>query len=57
MIPVGGNGTFNLPIPSGQGNPTLLGLTFYMQVAEFDFSAGWIGTFTTNALACTIGEA
>jgi len=52
--------------PSGSGihsyqipitiTPTLPGLAFHLQVAELDLSAGWIGTYTTNALTCTIGS-
>lgn len=36
-------------------DPTLPGLTFYMQAAELDFSSGWVGTYSTNALTCTVG--
>jgi hypothetical protein len=44
---------FQLPIAN---NPALAGMVFYLQVAELDFSAGWVGTYTTNALRCTIGS-
>ncbi|MCU0862849.1 MAG: WD40 repeat domain-containing protein [Planctomycetes bacterium] len=44
--------TFQLPMAI---QPTAPGVKLYMQVAELDFSSGWVGTWTTNALACTIG--
>lgn len=56
MVPVGGQGTFSVWIPSGTTNPSLPGLRFFVQAAELDFTgSGWIGTYTTNALDCTIG--
>lgn len=52
--PFGASGqSFAVPIPTAAGLP---GLTFYMQVAELDFGSGWIGTYTSNALACTMGD-
>jgi hypothetical protein len=36
--------------------PVLPGSTFYAQFAELDFTAGWVGTYTSNALSCTIGS-
>ena len=55
LIPVAGAAQFFLSLPSAQIDPTLPGLNFYLQVAELDFSAGWVGTYTTNSLACEIG--
>lgn len=55
LVPSGGAAAFTLTLPSAQVDPTLPGLAFYVQVAELDFSAGWVGTYATNALACTIG--
>lgn len=56
LLPAAGTVHWSLPIGSLPANPTLPGRTFYLQVAELDLSAGWIGTYTTNGLACTIGS-
>ncbi len=55
LFPSGGAATFSLPLPDAAAVPALVGLTFYVQVAELDFSAGWIGTYTSNGVACVIG--
>jgi hypothetical protein len=55
LIPVAGAATYALALSSAAVDPTLPGLTFYLQVAELDFSAGWVGTYATNGLTCTIG--
>lgn len=47
-----GEQSFQLPITI---TPTMPGLAFHMQVAELDLGAGWVGTYTTNALTCTFG--
>lgn len=56
LIPIAGTAQFFLSLPSAQVDPTLPGLDFYLQIAELDFSAGWVGTYTTNSLACEIGS-
>ena len=55
LVPSAGAATFSLDLGDLALDPTLQGLPFYSQVLELDFSAGWIGTFATNGLACTIG--
>ena len=55
LIPAGGVATYNLPLPDLVVDPTLAGLVFYLQVVELDFPAGWVGTYGTNALTCTVG--
>jgi hypothetical protein len=55
LIPVAGSATYSLPLSTAEVDPSLPGLVFYLQVAELDFSAGWIGTYTTNGLTCTVG--
>lgn len=44
-----------LPLAPVQIDPTLPGVTFYLQIAEIEFSAGWVGTCPTNGLTCTAG--
>jgi hypothetical protein len=56
LVPVAGVATWSLPLAPIQLDPTLPGLTFYLQVADLDFSAGWVGTNTTNGLTCTVGS-
>lgn len=56
LIPVAGTAVYSLPLPSAQIDPTLPGLPFFVQVAELDFSAGWVGTYATNSVACVIGS-
>jgi hypothetical protein len=56
LIPVAGTAVFTLSMPSAQVDPTLPGLLFYTQIAELDFSAGWVGTYATNSVACVIGS-
>lgn len=55
LFPSGGAATWTMPLPDASLIPTLIGVTFYVQVAELDFSAGWIGTYASNGVACTIG--
>ncbi len=55
LIPIAGTAVYTLPLPSAQVDPTLPGLAFYVQVAELDFSAGWVATYATNSVACVIG--
>lgn len=47
-----GTRVFQVPIAIA---PTAPGLAFYLQAAELDLNAGWVGTYTTNALTCTVG--
>lgn len=56
LIPIAGTAVYTLPLPSAQVDPTLPGLAFYVQIAELDFSAGWVGTYATNSVACVIGS-
>jgi len=53
--PAAGVATWALPLAPVQIDPTLPGVTFYLQLADLDFSAGWIGTHLTNGLMCTAG--
>lgn len=46
---------YQLPLLDISVDPSGPGLDFFMQVLELDFSAGWIGTYGTNALHCEIG--
>jgi hypothetical protein len=55
LVPVAGTANWTLPLAPVQIDPTLPGVTFHLQVAELDFSAGWVGTYSTNALTCTVG--
>jgi len=55
LIPVAGAAAFSLDFGDLALDPTLQDLPFYLQVAELDFSAGWVGTYTTNGLAGKIG--
>jgi hypothetical protein len=56
LSPVAGTVTWSLPLSPVQIDPTLPGLTFYLQIAELDFSPlYWVGTYTTNGLTCTVG--
>jgi hypothetical protein len=55
LLPVAGMADYTLGLGDLALDPTLQDLPFYLQIAELDFSAGWIGTYTTNGLACTIG--
>ncbi|MBX3463937.1 MAG: hypothetical protein KF830_12265 [Planctomycetes bacterium] len=56
LLPIGGTAQYLLPLPTAQADPTLPGLAFYLQVAELDFSAGWVGTYATNGLAFVVGS-
>jgi len=56
LIPVGGTAQYFLPLPDASVDPTLPGLAFFVQVAELDFSAGWVGTYASNGVACVIGS-
>lgn len=47
--------SFSLTFPDISIDPSLPGADFFGQILELDFSAGWIGTYATNALACEIG--
>lgn len=55
LIPVAGAAAYSLDLGDLALDPTLQDLPFYMQMAELDFSAGWVGTYTSNGLACKIG--
>ena len=46
---------WELPLASAQVDPSLPGVTFYLQVAELEWSTDWVGTYTTNGLGCTVG--
>ncbi len=51
----GASQSFSLTFPDISVDPTLPGVDFYVQILDLDFSAGWIGTYATNGLACEIG--
>jgi hypothetical protein len=55
VVPTAGVATMPLDLGDLALDPTLQDLPFYVQMADLDFSAGWIGTYTSNGLACKIG--
>lgn len=55
VIPAGGVAAFPITFGDLAADPTLQDLPFYVQMADLDFSAGWVGTYTSNGLACKIG--
>jgi hypothetical protein len=54
---VAGQGTWLLPLPSLSVDPSLPGVNFWLQMAELTFSPfpTWVGTETTNGVACKAG--
>jgi hypothetical protein len=55
VVPTAGVGAFPIDLGDLAVSPTLQDLHFYVQMAELDFSAGWIGTYSSNGLACKVG--
>lgn len=55
--PISGQATYTLSLASAQMDPSLPGLVFHVQAAELDGSGpGWIGTYSSNGLTCTVGS-
>lgn len=55
VLPTAGTASWSLPLADFATDPTLPGVAFYVQFTELDFFPSWIGTYTTNAIACTVG--
>jgi hypothetical protein len=47
--------TYSIPVPDISVDPTWVGLEIHMQAADLDFTAGWVGTYTSNGLTAIFG--
>ncbi|MBL8730545.1 MAG: hypothetical protein JNM25_19155 [Planctomycetes bacterium] len=58
LLPSAGTATWMLPLPDATVDPTLPGVTFYVQFAELVFApfpSNWVGTYASNGITCTVG--
>jgi hypothetical protein len=52
---VAGTASWGLTLTDLALDPTLQDLQFYLQIADLEFSPGWVSTHTSNGLAMKIG--
>ncbi len=52
-VPTAGQVQYGIFVPGN--DPTLIGLPIFLQLGELDWSAGWVGSYTTNGIRLTVG--
>ena len=53
--PLSATQTYSIPVPDISVDPSWVGLEVHMQAVDLDFSAGWVGTYTSNGLTAMFG--
>ena len=53
--PLAATQTYSIVVPDISVDPSWVGLEVHMQAVDLDFTAGWIGTYTSNGITAVFG--